>query len=168
MAFCVTRNPAKKPTPSAIMLKMARYRPNERRTVRKTDLNNISASPLDFFYGNDVFVLALADQVESDMKRATRGAVGGPKAMNDRVYGKDTEAYHVKFWANEKAEVCVSGDGDTDLDLYVYDENGNLIGKDDDYSDDCVVRWYPKWTGSFIIKVVNRGAIYNNFTIWTN
>ena len=118
--------------------------------------------------GKDNVVLALADQVEAKMKRATRGAVGGPKAMNDRVYGKDTEAYHVKFWANEKAEVCVSGDGDTDLDLYVYDENGNLIGKDDDYSDDCVVRWYPKWTGSFIIKVVNRGAIYNNFTIWTN
>ena len=22
--------------------------------------------------------------------------------------------------------------------------------------------------GSFIIKVVNRGALYNNFTIWTN
>ena len=118
--------------------------------------------------GKDDIILALADQVESNMKRATRGAVGGPKAMNDRVYGKSTESYKVKFWANEKAEVCVSGDGDTDLDLYVYDENGNLIGKDDDYSDECVVRWYPKWTGTFIIKVVNRGALYNNFTIWTN
>ena len=69
---------------------------------------------------------------------------------------------------NELAEVCVSGDGDTDLDLYVYDSNGNLIGSDADYSDDCVVRWVPAWTGEFTIKVVNRGAVYNNFAIWTN
>ena len=121
------------------------------------------------YAGKDKTVLALADQVESRIRTSgTRGAVGGPKGMNDRVYGKSSESYKVKFWANELAEVCVSGDGDTDLDLYVYDENGNLIGKDDDYSDECVVRWYPKWTGTFIIKVVNRGALYNNFAIWTN
>ena len=121
------------------------------------------------YAGKDKTVLAMADQVESGLRKsATRGAVEGPKGMSDRVYGKSTESYKVKFWANELAEVCVSGDGDTDLDLYVYDENGNLIGKDDDYSDECVVRWYPKWTGTFIIKVVNRGALYNNFAIWTN
>ena len=74
----------------------------------------------------------------------------------------------MKFWASELAEVCVSGDGDTDLDLYVYDANGNLIGSDTDYTDECVVRWVPAWTGTFIVKVVNRGALYNNFAIWTN
>ena len=69
---------------------------------------------------------------------------------------------------NEIAEILVSGDGDTDLDLYVYDENGNLITSDTDYTDDCYVRFCPKWTGPFRIKIVNRGGVYNNYIILTN
>lgn len=121
------------------------------------------------FAGKDKVALAFVKQVEANLtKGATRGAVGGPKGQKDCVYGKDVNTYYVRFWANELAEVCVSGDGDTDLDLYVYDSNGNLIGSDADYSDDCVVRWVPAWTGDFTIRVVNRGALYNNFVIWTN
>ena len=121
------------------------------------------------FAGKDKVVLAYVKQVEKSLgSGSTRGAVGGPKGQRDRVYGKDVNSYQVKFWASELAEVCVSGDGDTDLDLYVYDANGNLIGSDTDYTDECVVRWVPAWTGTFIIKVVNRGALYNNFAIWTN
>ena len=121
------------------------------------------------FAGKDKVVLAYINQVEKSMRSgSTRGAVGGPKGQRDRVYGKDVNSYQVKFWAGELAEVCVSGDGDTDLDLYVFDENGNQIGSDTDYTDECVVRWVPAWTGTFIIKVVNRGALYNNFAIWTN
>lgn len=122
------------------------------------------------YAGKDKTVLALAKKVEEEIASAgaTRGAVGGPKGQRDRVYGKDYNIYTVKFWSNELAEVCISGDGDTDLDLYVYDSRGNLIGSDTDYSDDCVVRWVPAWTGEFTIKVVNRGALYNNFAIWTN
>lgn len=123
------------------------------------------------FAGKDKVILAYVKQVEKSIASgsgSTRGAVGGPKGQKDRVFGKDVNSYQVKFWAGELAEVCVSGDGDTDLDLYVYDANGNLIGSDTDYTDECVVRWVPAWTGTFIIKVVNRGALYNNFIIWTN
>lgn len=137
--------------------------------------NNVSFDPVQLiadakkYAGKDKVILSFAKQVEASMgNSATRGAVGGPKGQKDRVYGKDINSYQVKFWANELAEVCVSGDGDTDLDLYVYDSNGNLIGSDTDYTDDCVVRWVPVWTGTFTIKVVNRGALYNNFAIWTN
>lgn len=122
------------------------------------------------FAGKDKTVLALVKKVEAELASAgsTRGAVGGPKGQMDRVLGKDYNLYEVKFWSNELAEVCISGDGDTDLDLYVYDSNGNLIGSDTDYTDECVVRWVPAWTGAFTIKVVNRGALYNEFAIWTN
>ena len=112
----------------------------------------------------------MAKKVEAEIASAgaTRGAVGGPKYSEDRVYGKDYVDYTCKFWANELAEVIVIGDGDNDLDLYIYDANGNLIASDTDYTDQCVCRWVPSWTGAFTIRIVNRGAIYSNFAIATN
>ena len=65
-------------------------------------------------------------------------------------------------------EVAVVGDGDTDLDLYIYDSNGNLIEKDDDYTDTCYCSWTPKWTGAFTIKIKNRGGVCNYYTLYTN
>jgi hypothetical protein len=114
----------------------------------------------------DPLLLAMIEKV--DKAKSSRGALGGPKGGAFRVFAQSTDTYVVKFYANETASVAVSGDGDTDLDLFVYDENGNLIGKDADYSDDCVVTWNPKWTGNFVIKVVNRGNVYNHYGIATN
>jgi hypothetical protein len=114
----------------------------------------------------DAVVLALLDKVEKT--KPNRGSVGGPKYGEYKVFAYSTDRYSLKFWANERATVVVSGDGDTDLDLFVYDENGRLIAKDDDYSDDCVVNWIPRWTGQYIIKVVNRGNVYNRYAIGTN
>lgn len=54
---------------------------------------------------------------------------------------------------------------ETDLDLYIYDENGNLIDSDIDNTDICVCTWTPRWTGRFKIKIVNRGSVYNNYRL---
>lgn len=114
----------------------------------------------------DPACLAMIEKLEK--ASPTRGAVGGPKRGVYSVLAFSTDSYTVKFFGNERATVVVSGDGDTDLDLYVYDESGNLIAYDDDYSDDCIVNFFPKWTGQFIIKVVNRGNVYNQYVIATN
>lgn len=116
-------------------------------------------------------MLAWADDIMARLNaqaEGTRGAVGGPKYAYGRVYARSYTYYDQKFWANSMAEVVVSGDGDTDLDLYVYDEYGNLITSDTDYTDDCYVRFYPRWTGRFRIKIVNRGGVYNDYAIVTN
>ena len=123
------------------------------------------------YANNDKAILSYIKQVEKTIASApasTRGAVGGPKYSQDRVYGKDYVQYQVKFWANELAEIIVVGDGDNDLDLYVYDQNGNLVASDADYTDQCVCRWVPAWTGTFTVRIVNRGAIYSNYAIATN
>ncbi len=112
--------------------------------------------------GNGV-LLALIDEVGT-----TRGAVGGSRYSSTYVKAKGTDTYYISFRAGQTAVVTVIGDGDTDLDLYVYDENGNLIDKDVDYSDDCVVSFVPKWTGVFTIKIMNRGNVYNNYIMRTN
>ena len=125
---------------------------------------------IPLYLNEDKVVVSYAKEVEKIVKTGsgTRGAVGGPRYGESRVYGKTHTDYEIKFWANELAEVIVIGDGDNDLDLYIYDQNGNLVASDTDYTDQCVCRWVPAWTGSFRIRIVNRGAIYSDFAIATN
>ena len=88
--------------------------------------------------------------------------------IEDVVQAGRTDVYTITFRGGELAEVGVVGDGDTDLDLYVYDENDNLIAKDIDYGDDCYVSWTPSWTGAFKIKIKNLGNVYNRYVLITN
>ncbi len=61
--------------------------------------------------------------------------------------------------------VLLSGDGDTDLDLYIYNSSGDLVDSDTDNTDDCVCGWSPSSSSYYTIKIVNRGAVYNAYTI---
>ena len=131
------------------------------------DYARILADAKDFADGNE-HLLALISDVEKSKDGTNRGAVNGPARSIERVYANSTDTYSLSFVTGYLAEVLVSGDGDTDLDLYVYDSNGNLIASDTDYSDDCYVSWVPRWTGRFIIKVVNRGGVSNQYVIMTN
>ncbi len=114
--------------------------------------------------GDDGVLLALID----DVQNGVRGAVGGAKYVVERVNAHSTDVYRISFRAQELAIVTVIGDGDTDLDLYIYDENGNLITSDTDYTDDCICTFTPRWTGVFVIKIVNRGNVYNQYVLRTN
>lgn len=120
------------------------------------------------FADGDPNLLALIDNIDAEAKGAQRGNINGPSRDYAAVNGNSYIDYTASFVANELAEVLVSGDGDTDLDLYVYDSNGNPIASDTDYSDDCYVRWIPAWTGRYTIRIVNRGPVYNRFVILTN
>ncbi len=103
--------------------------------------------------------------VVSLMAAAMASPVGSPKYDVYRVAAYSTDSFYVTFRGYEDAAVVISGDGDTDLDLFVYDANGNLIGSDTDGSDDCVVRFMPFWTGTFRIEVRNLGCVYNQYEI---
>lgn len=116
------------------------------------------------FADGDKTLLALVNNCKS----ATRGAVGGSIYRHDCVRGNATDVWRFRFRGGETAYVVVSGDGDTDLDLYVYDENGNLITQDIDLTDQCVVAFTPRWTGYFTIKIKNRGSIMNCYDLATN
>ena len=114
--------------------------------------------------GNDGVLLALID----DVNRNVRGAVGGAIYSKSQVEAHDYDIYDITFKAGKFASVIVVGDGDTDLDVYVYDNNGNLIAKSTDYSDTCICTWTPRWTGSFHIKIINRGDVFNRYIFSTN
>lgn len=95
-------------------------------------------------------------------------AVGGPKQATFRLDANSYTTFNARFVGGRAARIALKGDGDTDLDLFIYDQNGRLVAQDNDNSDLCLVEWVPLWTGNFTIKVVNQGGVYNDFVIVTN
>lgn len=111
--------------------------------------------------------LALACAIWST--NAIAGALGGAKfGLQKRVAAHGADVFVVTFVADEAAAVVVSGDGDTDLDLAVYDEFGHLVAADFGPTDACSATWTPRWTGPFRIVVRNCGAVFNDYGIVTN
>lgn len=110
-------------------------------------------------------LVALADDVG---KSRSRGVVGGYRYAYKTLAGLGRHVYTETFQRGEVGAVGISGDGDTDLDLYVYDEAGNLICRSENLGDDEVCRFTPYFTTPFRIVVVNRGLLANNYVMRTN
>jgi hypothetical protein len=112
--------------------------------------------------------------ISGAMKRSARsaggtlGATNGAVAHYDSVNARDYDDFNISFRGGELARIAVIGDGDTDIDLFVYDENGHEIARDDDRTADCVVSFTPRWTGSFRVRVLNNGRVYSNYLLATN
>ena len=109
--------------------------------------------------------LAMIDSVAASQ---VKGRENGPADHFDTVAASGTDEYHATFVGHELAEIGFSGDHATDLDLYVYDQNNNLICSSTSSGDTEYCSWTPRWTGPFTIHVVNRGNAANNYEIITN
>jgi hypothetical protein len=79
------------------------------------------------------------------------------------------QAFDTDIWTiwvgSGSSRVVVDGDGDTDLDCYVYDTFGNLLGKDDDGTDYCIVDVWRGRSGTLRVHVVNLGSVYNRYEL---
>jgi hypothetical protein len=93
------------------------------------------------------------------------GPVGGSIIKTDVVLGRSIDTYKVALRGGEVTTVVVSGDGSTDLDLYVYDQFGDLVAKDDDLTDQCAVRFFVPGKAVYTIKVVNNGRVPNRYVL---
>jgi hypothetical protein len=117
--------------------------------------------------GDDQAALAVLVAL-ADMGATAKGRAGGCTRHRDLVQSRTTDIFRMRFRAREWAEIAVSGDGSSDVDLYIFDESGNLIASDTDRTDQCFVRWVPSWTGEFRIEVRNLGDDANSYTLYTN
>jgi hypothetical protein len=62
-------------------------------------------------------------------------------------------------------DIVITGDGSTDLDLYVYDDGGRLVGSSDGNSDDEKVCLTIIRSSIFKVKVINRSSYANDYRI---
>ncbi len=115
--------------------------------------------------GDDENMLAVISDLEASM---TKGRVDGPGMANDRVEAYASIYYETAFRGGEVAIFEVVGDGDTDLDCFVYDEYGTLIVSDTDYTDHCVLIWTPSRTEAYSVVVKNLGGVWNGIVVTTN
>lgn len=118
--------------------------------------------------GRDKELLAYINKVEKMIGRAKRGAIGGPVIKTSMVLTLSTDQYIVKFEGRRKANVILEGTDISDLDLYIYDENDNLICYDADATSECALSFTPYWDGYFIIAIVNNGLLPNPYLLCTN
>lgn len=66
------------------------------------------------------------------------------------------------LYAGNTYALAASGCEDAyDVDLGVYDENGNFIASDSDRNSLAVVRITPRWTGTYYLKVTMFNSTYN-------
>ena len=83
--------------------------------------------------------------------------------------GRELTLTNVIFEGRKPAIVLVVGDGDGDLDLWVYDgDSDRLIGEDTDETSVCVVEWMPRYEGPFTIRVANVGDVAEEFYVLAN
>ncbi|MEO1091711.1 MAG: hypothetical protein AAFX81_13830 [Pseudomonadota bacterium] len=113
-------------------------------------------------------LVAVIDEMESV---APRGRVRGPGTASGRVGAGRQVTYYgdtTRFRGGEPATITIQGYGVSDLDLFVFDENGNEICRSVRGSDRERCDWYPRWTGPFRVEVRNYGNRAADFILRTN
>ena len=110
----------------------------------------------------------LLDMIADVEEMSSRGDVTGPNYHRDVIMPGHIDIYDIVLEGGETAQVVVNGDGDTELDLFITDENGNDICSDADITDIMICEFTPRWTGQFTIKIKNLGSVYNAYTVRTN
>jgi hypothetical protein len=147
--------------------------PGEGMTSSKEALG-YSTQPLDLVkkakelaQGNSNLI-AICKQAEKEIGAPARGSVYGPKSIKRRVHGNEKYVDYIVMEPEELAQIAVVGDGDTDLDLMVYDDQGNLIASDDSPNDKCYVQFSPGKRIPYKIVVKNNGNLFNDYILITN
>src|SRR5262245_34054162 len=100
---------------------------------------------------------------------AYAGAIGGPRwAVNQWLAPFHTVDYQVAFAGGQLANIAAEGNGATDLDMFVYDQYGNQVFFDTRYGDFCEAHFWVSYPQVYTVRVVNRGSLWNVFSLVTN
>ena len=111
---------------------------------------------LGMFAALAVAIIAMPTTAEAD-------PLGGTKLFNDTIGRDIQQSYDIILKKEESTVFQLSGDGRSDLDCFVYDENGDLVARDVDSSDDCHLTVTPRWTGHFTFVIRNVGNRSNSY-----
>ncbi|MDR3153751.1 MAG: hypothetical protein LBW85_05630 [Deltaproteobacteria bacterium] len=112
----------------------------------------------------------LAETIEkAAAAKGSRQPVPGSGGENhDRVNPYDTDFYNVRYRGGEIARATAIASGDYDIDLYVYNGDGQLVAYDNDSTSIGICSWVPSYTRNYSLRVKNTTGSYVYYYIYTN
>lgn len=115
------------------------------------------------------FTLAMALlAVASVASLGEAGSDTGPGTYTRIVEKYSSTTIFERYVGKQVAVLELKGDGDTDLDIYVYDAAGNLVAWGVGPTDRERVTFTPCVTGNYRIVIRNLGGVWNRFQLHTN
>lgn len=115
--------------------------------------------------GDEVLLGLIADAAVETTKGVTSGPVYNIGSLANG--GGDTYP-PLEFRGGEYAEVYVEARAATNLNLSVYDDQGRLVCSDTDISHIAYCGWTPAESGTFTLKVENKGPAAAAYALMTN
>ncbi len=114
----------------------------------------------------DDLIAGLAEDIRAE---TTKGVVSGPiYGLSSLSAGRADLYERIDFRGGEYAVVYVEAKASTDMKLFVEDAQGRLVCSDTDISHIAYCGWRPAETGSFTIRVENRGPRSAGYALMTN
>lgn len=117
---------------------------------------------------SDSTTLAVVNRLAQRRTRSTRGASGGPRALEDSVAAGATVEYQIPFDDGKPAVVTLVGDGSTSLRCYAYDSTGSLLASDRSGRRRCSLKWRANSAAAVRVAVENPGSASTNYLLITN
>lgn len=114
--------------------------------------------------GDAAMLAMIADQ----QAEVSRGAIGGVKQWASRIGSGYTDVWEIAFEGSAPAEVAIIGDGQSNLDMVLTDENGNVLCFESSPDDQAYCDFVPAWDGNFYVSVENTGNDRNTYYLVTN
>jgi hypothetical protein len=96
------------------------------------------------------------------------GAKGGQRRWTRKMDKNGEVYYKIEYIGGQTAEFAIIGDGSTDVDIFVMDQNGKVVASDTGFSDLGLVTWKPAQTQVYTIKVQNLQAGENTVVMGHN
>lgn len=102
-----------------------------------------------------VALVALTPTRADDVKATDEGKAADFKAKKIEMKDKDVVAILLAFDAGKEYEATTDGTKETDVHLFVYDDAGKEIGKDDTTGPKCSIKFTPAKDGKYKLVVKN-------------
>ena len=119
-----------------------------------------------FLTGLSVYAFAGSNKTTANRASLTEN-LNATDVISDvfRIRGYKTRWHKVYVQADSNVDIELTGDGSTNLDLYVYDSNRRLITAEDGTEDYELAELEVYQSGYLWVGVTNRGNVANEYEL---
>jgi hypothetical protein len=116
---------------------------------------------------------ALLAKIRAVETEASRGVVSsaygsGALRMVRDIPANGTWRFTVDARGGSVLRIHAAGDGDTDVDMVITDQNGNEVCADRDYDAIPQCGFVPAWSGRFTVRLINNGSVWTRTSVISN